>query len=69
MGDKIILWTCHTGRKLSDAVDLCKECRLIFDAVNENLPEDIEKYGKDCRKVHADYYIDDRNYFVDLDKE
>ena len=30
------------------------------DAVNENLPERIEFFGGDCRKVGADVYIDDR---------
>ena len=33
---------------------------LEFDAVNENLPEMIEWYGNDCRKVFADVYIDDK---------
>ena len=32
----------------------------IYDAVNENLPEIIERYGGDSRKIFADIYIDDR---------
>ena len=59
-GDKIILWTCRVGDKLKDAVDWCKEKGLIFDAVNENLPEIIEKFGSDTRKIYANEYIDDK---------
>lgn len=33
----------------------------MFDAVNENLPEIIENFGSDTRKIFANEYIDDRN--------
>ena len=33
---------------------------LTFDAVNENLPERIEMFGNDPRKIGADEYWDDR---------
>lgn len=59
-GKKIILWTCRCGQRLKEAVSWCKEHGLEFDAVNENLPEMIEWYGNDCRKVFADVYIDDK---------
>jgi hypothetical protein len=59
--DKIILWTCRTGFDLRLAVAWCEEHGLYFDAVNENLPEAIAKYGGDSRKIYADEYIDDRN--------
>ena len=55
----LILWTCRSGKDLDFAVDWCRERGLIFDAVNENLPRVIEKYGGDTRKVSADIYIDD----------
>ena len=29
--------------------------------MNDNIPESIEKYGNNCRKVSADIYIDDRS--------
>lgn len=61
-GNKIILYTCRTDEHLKVAVDYCKAAGLEFDAVNENLPEMIEAYGNDSRKVSADYYIDDRSY-------
>lgn len=59
LGAKLILWTCRHGTYLQDAVDWCKERGLIFDAINDNLPEIVEKYGINVRKVYATYYIDD----------
>lgn len=59
-GDRIILWTCRTGNKLKAAVRWCEKRGLVFDCVNENLPEIIEKYGEDCRKITATEYWDDR---------
>lgn len=63
-GDRIILWTCRHGEDLVAAVDACAEQGLIFDAVNENLPDIIEKFGGDSRKIFADKYIDDSNLYV-----
>lgn len=59
-GWKLILWTCRTGDKLTEAVDWCRRYGLEFDAVNENLPEVIEAFGADCRKITATEYWDDR---------
>ena len=59
-GNKIILWTCRSGENLKAAVDWCREHDLEFDDVNENLPELIELFGNDYRKVGADIYIDDK---------
>ena len=67
-GAKIILWTCRTGKDLEAAVKWCEEHGLVFDAVNENLPETQKKWGGDTRKVFCDLYIDDKNmpdYFLD----
>jgi hypothetical protein len=44
---------------LDEAVRFCNGFGLEFDAVNENLPEIIEKFGGDCRKIFANRYIDD----------
>ena len=59
-GAKLILWTNRSGEKLDEAVAWCGKHRLVFNAVNENLPEMIEAFGGDCRKVFANEYIDDR---------
>lgn len=58
---RLILWTCRCGSELVNAINWCAEQGLEFDAINGNLPENIEKYGNDSRKVFADIYIDDRS--------
>jgi hypothetical protein len=59
-GARIILWTCRNGEDLAEATRFCKSNGLEFDTVNKNLPEFIELYGGDTRKINADYYIDDK---------
>ena len=59
-GNKIILWTCREGERLQEAVEWCKRYGLRFDAVNSNIPEMIEWYGKDTRKIGYDVLIDDK---------
>ena len=48
-GVKMILWTCRRndshGNHLDNAVQWCMKHGLIFDAVNENLPEVQQKWG------------------------
>lgn len=59
-GARLILWTCRCGDILKAAVEWCEEKELQFDTINENLPELVEMYGNDCRKINADIYIDDK---------
>lgn len=59
-GNKLILWTCRAGDALEKAVSWCKDQDYTFDAVNDNLPEVIEMYGNNSRKITCDYYIDDK---------
>ncbi len=59
-GNRLILWTCRNGNHLENAVSWCREQGIEFDAVNQNLPEILEKFGSDSRKITADYYIDDK---------
>ncbi len=61
-GTRLILWTCRCGEPLKDALRWSSYHGLEFDAVNENLPEILEKYGSDSRKIFADIYIDDRSF-------
>ena len=64
-GHKIILWTSRAGKDLKDAVEWCTEQGIIFDAVNEPLPEQMDRWGNDTRKVYADFYIDDKAMTVE----
>ena len=63
-GHKIILDTCRENNMpegselLTEAVVWCRHYDITFDAHNENLPELIERYGGDCRKISADFYVD-----------
>lgn len=63
-GHKLILWTCREDKMLHRAVAWCATYGLFFDAHNCNLPERIEQYGGDCRKLSADWYCDDKNYWL-----
>lgn len=61
LGDKIILWTCRAGLQLEQAVKWCESYGLTFDAINDNIPEVVERYGSNSRKITADIYIDDKS--------
>ena len=58
-GNRLILYTMREGIVLTEALDWCKKFGLTFDAVNDNLPDQI--YYENTRKVYADVYIDDHN--------
>lgn len=60
-GDKLILWTCRCGEALEAAVQWAAEQGLEFDAVNDNVPEVVEAYGNNSRKISCDYYVDDKS--------
>ena len=59
-GARLILYTCRRGDDLAVAVEYCRDHGLEFEFINENLPELIELYGGDTRKINADFYIDDK---------
>ena len=61
-GGKLILWTCRNDRKLHEAVVMCTEMGLFFDAVNCNVPESCYLFetGYGSPKVFAHLYIDDK---------
>ena len=62
-GHKLILWTNRGDNDeypvLTEAVEWCRNKGLVFDAVNENLPNQKKLSGY-SPKVMADIYIDDR---------
>lgn len=59
-GVKVILWTSRDNDRLKDAVKFCNDRGLIFDAINENLPECIAMFNNDTRKIYANEYWDDK---------
>lgn len=61
-GAKLILWTCRAGKELEEAIKWSEQHGIIFDAVNDNLPETKTWFSNadDCRKIFANEYLDDR---------
>ena len=64
-GGTIILWTCREGELLDQAVQWCKDQGIPIDLVNTNDPSVVDQFGSDCRKIYADFYIDDRAVCAD----
>jgi hypothetical protein len=62
-GHKIILWTCREGMSLVYAIVWCATHGLFFDAVNDNLEEHKKQYKNNSRKIHANYYVDDKGIY------
>lgn len=59
-GHYIIINTCRSGKMEGLAEDFLKENDIPYHYINSNLPELVEEYTQDCRKISADYYIDDK---------
>lgn len=59
-GSRIILWTNRSDGPLRTAIEACANVKIKFDAVNDNLPEIIEAFGVNSRKVFANEFWDDR---------
>lgn len=66
-GAGLILWTCREGKRLQEALDACKRWGLTFDAVNESLPEWLDAFGYNPRKIGASEYWDDRAVAITQD--
>ena len=70
-GHDFILWTCREGKDLIAALEILETVNLHFITINCNPEYRIKQFdGKDCRKIGADYYIDDKalsiNDFLNL---
>tara|TARA_R110000850_G_scaffold179914_1_gene305629 strand:+ start:426 stop:833 length:408 start_codon:yes stop_codon:yes gene_type:complete len=61
-GHRLILWTYRAGDRLKDAVKFCKENGVEFYAINSSYDEEEFDMEKSSRKIHADIFIDDRNF-------
>jgi hydroxymethylpyrimidine pyrophosphatase-like HAD family hydrolase len=60
-GCYIIIWTCRSGKMLTQATDFLKKNKIKFDAVNENKP-DVD--FQTSNKIFSDFYIDDRSFEI-----
>jgi hypothetical protein len=60
-GHKIVINTCRADGYAAAAYDWLISHGIQFHAFNENLPELVDYYGSDCRKISGDVYIDDKN--------
>lgn len=66
-GYRLALSTCRQGDALDKAIDWCADRGLFFHAINENLPDRIERFGWDCRKISGDLLLDDKCVCWDRD--
>ena len=65
----IVLNTCREGTLLEQAKQFLKDNDIYncFTSFNENPQYRIEKYKNDCRKIGANFYIDDKNVLSSVD--
>ena len=61
-GHRLILWTYRHGRALREAEKFMVDNGIAPYAVNRSYPEEEFKSKEASRKIHADIFIDDRNY-------
>jgi len=61
-GHRLILWTYRHGSKLKDAVRFMEDNGVLPYAVNRSYPEEESHPSDVSRKIHADLFIDDRNF-------
>ena len=61
-GHRLILWTYRHGAKLQDAVKFMEDNGVPPYAVNRSYPEEAAHPSDVSRKIHADLFIDDRNF-------
>ncbi|MDR1876046.1 MAG: hypothetical protein LBQ84_00320 [Flavobacteriaceae bacterium] len=60
-GYRLVLWTYRQGKRLDEAVEFCKKNGIEFYAVNASFEGEVFEIESQSRKIHADYFIDDRN--------
>lgn len=60
-GHYIIINTCRAGQEELEAGHHLYQKGIHFHAINQNQPGRILRFHGDCRKISADFYIDDKN--------
>lgn len=69
LGAVIILNTCREGDLLYDAVDWCECNGLSFNYINDNAQCMLDLGWTNCRKVFADFYLDDKAFNLEYFKQ
>ncbi len=60
-GHYLIIWTCRSGDKLTEAINWLLENNIPFDRINDHEPKHIAAFdNSNTRKVYAHLYIDDK---------
>lgn len=59
-GHYIIINTCRSNDDAIAVVNYLRREGIPFDAINDNHPAHIKKYGNNCRKIYAHCYVDDK---------
>ena len=59
-GHAIVINSCRAGKEEQDMKKFLILNDIKFHYINENTHAIIMEYGKDCRKMSADIYIDDK---------
>ena len=59
-GHTLVVWTCRSNERLTEALDYLRGQGVPFDYANQNTPELLAMWGNDSRKIFADLYLDDR---------
>jgi len=57
---KITIWTCRSGKYLTEMVEFLDQNKVPYEAVNEQIPGYND--FTNSRKIFAHIYIDDRNF-------
>ena len=57
----IIINSCRSGLYEGIMEQFLIEKEIKYHWINCNEPDRIKQFGRDCRKVSADIYIDDKN--------
>lgn len=60
-GAYLILITMREGEALDTAVTWCRQQGIIFDAINDNLPDMKDFFKNNPRKIFCNEYIDNTN--------
>ena len=59
-GVRLIMWSCRPKSYLQKEMErLNREEGIKIEYINENLPEIVEGYEEESRKIFAHFYVDD----------